>query len=157
MSAQLLVRAAGPGVTIQDAGRFGLARFGVTPAGPMDEAAFLTATRAVGATAALEVSLGGVTLEAQGATLAIALAGGAFDARLENEKLPDACVIAPAPAAHGAMSRSARVSISRRRWARSRPTPARRLAPGRSRQAMRCRCSTLRRRPSQRAHSLRHG
>lgn len=99
MSAQLLVRAAGPGVTIQDAGRFGLARFGVTPAGPMDEAAFLTATRAVGATAALEVSLGGVTLEAQGATLAIALAGGAFDARLENEKLPDACVIALAPGA----------------------------------------------------------
>ena len=34
--AGLVIRAAGPGVTIQDAGRFGYARYGVTPAGPMD-------------------------------------------------------------------------------------------------------------------------
>lgn len=76
MTARLLVRAAGPGVTVQDAGRFGHSRFGVTPAGPMDKAAFLAATRAVDAVAAIEVSLGGATFEAGGATLMVALAGG---------------------------------------------------------------------------------
>ncbi|WP_036283830.1 biotin-dependent carboxyltransferase family protein [Methylocystis sp. ATCC 49242] len=92
MTARLLVRAAGPGVTVQDAGRFGHSRFGVTPAGPMDKAAFLAATRAVDAVAAIEVSLGGATFEAGGATLMVALAGGAFDIRLDGEKLPVACV-----------------------------------------------------------------
>ncbi|WP_424361103.1 biotin-dependent carboxyltransferase family protein [Methylocystis parvus] len=90
MSARLLVRAAGPGVTIQDAGRFGHSRFGVTPAGPMDEAAFIAATRAVGADAAIEVSLGGAVFEAEGATLAVAVAGGAFDIRLDGTMLPPA-------------------------------------------------------------------
>lgn len=97
MSARLLIRAAGPGVTIQDAGRFGHSRYGVTPAGPMDEAAFLTATRAAGAHAAIEVSLGGATFEAEGATLAVAVAGGAFDLRLDETRLPAACVIPLAP------------------------------------------------------------
>lgn len=92
MSARLLVRAAGPGVTVQDAGRRGLARFGVTPAGPMDEGAFLAATRAVGADTAIEVSLGGVTVEAEGATLPIAIAGGGFDIRLDGRALPPACL-----------------------------------------------------------------
>ncbi|MBL1256006.1 biotin-dependent carboxyltransferase family protein [Methylocystis sp. Sn-Cys] len=99
MSARLRIRAAGPGVTVQDAGRFGYSRFGVTPAGPMDEAAFLMATRAVGAAAAIEVSLGGVTLESEGASLAVAIAGGAFDIRLDADKLPPACLIALAPGA----------------------------------------------------------
>jgi 5-oxoprolinase (ATP-hydrolysing) subunit C len=99
MSARLLVRAAGPGVTVQDAGRFGLARYGVTPAGPMDAAAFRTAARAVGAAAAIEVSLGGATLEAEGATLAVAIAGGVFDIRLDDEKLPSACLLALHPGA----------------------------------------------------------
>jgi len=99
MSARLLVRAAGPGVTIQDAGRFGHSRFGVTPAGPMDEAAFLTATRAAGADWAIEVSLGGATFEAEEATLPIALAGGAFDIRLDGVILPPACLFALPPGA----------------------------------------------------------
>jgi biotin-dependent carboxylase-like uncharacterized protein len=99
MSAALLVHAAGPGVTVQDAGRFGYGRYGVTPAGPMDPPAFLTATRAVGAAAALEVSLGGVDLSAQGATLAVAFAGGAFDARLDGMRLPPAALFPLAPGA----------------------------------------------------------
>lgn len=99
MSARLLVRAAGPGVTVQDAGRFGYSRFGVTPAGPMDPAAFLTATRAVAATAALEISLGGAELTAEGATLAVALAGGDFDIRLDGARLPPACLLPLAPGA----------------------------------------------------------
>src|SRR5665811_418028 len=59
----LRIIAAGPGVTLQDGGRFGYLRYGVTPAGPMDPLAFATANRAVGAppnAAAIEVSLGGV-------------------------------------------------------------------------------------------------
>jgi 5-oxoprolinase (ATP-hydrolysing) subunit C len=99
VSAHLLIRAAGPGVTIQDAGRFGHSRYGVTPAGPMDEAAFLTATRAVGAAIAIEVSLGGAIVEAVGATFAVAVVGGAFDIRLDDMKLPPACLIALAPGA----------------------------------------------------------
>ncbi|MGJ0393598.1 MAG: biotin-dependent carboxyltransferase family protein [Methylocystis sp.] len=97
MSARLLIRAAGPGITVQDAGRFGFSRYGVTPAGPMDEAAFGAATRAVGAAAAIEVSLGGCALEPEGATLAVSVAGGAFDIRLDDAKLPPACLFPLAP------------------------------------------------------------
>jgi biotin-dependent carboxylase-like uncharacterized protein len=103
VNARLLVRAAGPGVTVQDAGRFGHARYGVTPAGPMDETAFLTATRAVGATTAIEVSLGGAVFEAGGATLAIAVAGGGFAIGLDGAALPPACVVALEPGARLAL------------------------------------------------------
>ncbi|QGM96649.1 biotin-dependent carboxyltransferase family protein [Methylocystis parvus] len=99
MSARLLIRAAGPGVTIQDAGRFGHSRFGVTPAGPMDQAAFVTATQAGEADWAIEVSLGGVTVEAAEAALPMAVAGGAFDLRLDGVVLPPACVFALRPGA----------------------------------------------------------
>jgi biotin-dependent carboxylase-like uncharacterized protein len=99
MSAHLLIRAAGPGVTVQDAGRFGLSRFGVTPAGPMDEAAFLAATRAMGARAAIEVSLGGAVFEATGEGFSVAIAGGAFDIRLDGAKLPEACIAPLTPGA----------------------------------------------------------
>ncbi len=99
MNPRLIVRAAGPGVTIQDAGRFGHARHGVTPAGPMDRAAFLAATGAAGADSAIEVSLGGVIVEAEGATLSVAIAGGAFDIRLDGAALPPACALPLAPGA----------------------------------------------------------
>lgn len=99
MNARLLVRAAGPGVTIQDAGRFGHSRFGVTPAGPMDKPAFVAATRAVGAEAAIEVSIGGAIFEAESATLAVAVAGGGFDVRLDEITLPPARVFPLEPGA----------------------------------------------------------
>lgn len=96
MSARLRILSAGPGVTLQDAGRPGFCRFGVTPAGPMDLAAFRIATGAVGATAAIEVSPAGVTLTAEDQPLAIAVAGGDFDLRLDGARLPAAC-LAPLP------------------------------------------------------------
>lgn len=99
MSARLLVDAAGPGVTIQDQGRFGLSRYGVTPAGPMDVGAYLAATRAAGANSAIEVSLGGAAFRAEGATLCVAVAGGDFDIRLDGRPLPSACLL---PLAEGA-------------------------------------------------------
>ncbi len=80
MVAALRVEAAGPGTTIQDDGRFGWLRFGVTPAGPMDWAAFRTANAALGnepGAAAIEVGPGGVTLAAE-AAVTLAFAGGAF-------------------------------------------------------------------------------
>jgi allophanate hydrolase subunit 2 len=82
MTAALKIIAAGPGATLQDAGRRGYLRFGVTTAGPMDALAMATANRAVGAAdgaTAIEVSLGGIELTADGATLPIAVAGGDFE------------------------------------------------------------------------------
>ncbi len=99
MSARLRLLAAGPGVTLQDAGRFGFSRFGVTPAGPMDLAAFRIATGAVGATAAIEISLAGATMTAEETPLAVAIAGGDFNLRLDGAPLPAACLIPLTPGA----------------------------------------------------------
>jgi allophanate hydrolase subunit 2 len=44
----LRVIRAGPSATIQDSGRFGFLRYGLTPAGPMDWVAFRTANLALG-------------------------------------------------------------------------------------------------------------
>ncbi|MGA8171685.1 MAG: urea amidolyase, partial [Methylocystis sp.] len=93
MSALLRVLAAGPGVSVQDIGRKGYLRFGVTPAGPMDAGAFLAAGLAAGDAfgAALEVSLGGLELTAEGGEIGLAIAGGAFDVRLNGHPLRPAC------------------------------------------------------------------
>lgn len=91
MSAELLIHAAGPCVTLQDKGRYGYRRYGVTPAGPMDYPAYATAAQAVNASAAIEISLGGATLSCIGAPLSAAIVGGHFDCRLDGKKLPSAC------------------------------------------------------------------
>ncbi len=100
MSAGLRILAAGPGVTVQDAGRRGYLRYGVTAAGPMDEWSFRIANRAAGAregAAALEISVGGIEATAQGAPLRLALVGGEFNARLDGVALPTACVFSLHP------------------------------------------------------------
>ena len=91
MSAELLIHAAGPCVTLQDKGRYGYRRYGVTPAGPMDYPAYATATQAVNASAAIEISLGGAAFSYIGGPLSAAIAGGEFDCRLDGKKLPPAC------------------------------------------------------------------
>jgi 5-oxoprolinase (ATP-hydrolysing) subunit C len=81
MSVRLRVLAAGPGVTLQDGGRWGWLRYGVTAAGPMDPLAFATANLAAGGARdapAIEVSLGGVALAVEGGELSVAVAGGDF-------------------------------------------------------------------------------
>lgn len=93
MTAALQLIAAGPGVTLQDGGRHGYLRFGVTGAGPMDPLAHATANRAADAAvdaAAIEVSLGGVELEAESEPLSLAVAGGAFVITLDGRPLPKA-------------------------------------------------------------------
>ena len=94
--AVLCVLSAGPGVTLQDAGRHGYLRFGVTAAGPMDRLAHAAANLAVGnpaGAAALEVSVGGVEVTAQSAALHVAVAGGDFDLGLDGRPLPHAAVL----------------------------------------------------------------
>lgn len=100
MSATLRIVSAGPGVTLQDGGRHGLLRFGVTSAGPMDPAAHATANNAAGvppASAALEVSMGGVELEVQGDALVVAVAGGSFVVIADGTELAHPCVLTLEP------------------------------------------------------------
>ena len=99
-SAVLRVLAAGPGVTIQDGGRRGFLRFGVTESGPMDRFSHATANRAAGValdSAAIEVSLGGIELTVEGMPLTLSVAGGSFDIRRDNEKFPAACLVRMQP------------------------------------------------------------
>lgn len=102
MSAALRIVAAGPGVTLQDAGRHGYLRYGVTAAGPMDRVAMATANLAIGAAegaTAIEVSIGGIELTAEHATLPVAVAGGNFDISLDGQRLPPTVRLALAPGA----------------------------------------------------------
>lgn len=75
------VVAAGPHVSIQDAGRPGFLRYGVPTSGPMDRMAFSAAQRAAGATPqdpAIEVSRGGLALDCAEGAITVAVAGGGF-------------------------------------------------------------------------------
>jgi allophanate hydrolase len=78
MSARLRVVAVGPQVSLQDAGRPGLMRFGIPRSGPMDRGAFAMATAAAGGPAAVEVSRGGLTLACEDGQAGFAIAGGGF-------------------------------------------------------------------------------
>jgi biotin-dependent carboxylase-like uncharacterized protein len=92
----LRILSAGPGTTLQDAGRHGYLRFGVTAAGPMDSLAHATANLAVGNQAgatALEVSVGGIAVTAESAPLCVAVAGGEFSLSLDGRPLPPAVVL----------------------------------------------------------------
>jgi biotin-dependent carboxylase-like uncharacterized protein len=92
----LRILSAGPGVTLQDAGRHGYLRFGVTAAGPMDSLAHAAANLAVGnplGATALEVSVGGVEVTAESAPLHVAIAGGEFALSLDGRPLPPAVVL----------------------------------------------------------------
>jgi biotin-dependent carboxylase-like uncharacterized protein len=90
------VLSAGPGTTLQDAGRHGYLRFGVTAAGPMDPLAYAAANLAVGnppGSTALEVSPGGVEVTAESGPLSVTVAGGEFEVSLDGRPLPSAVVL----------------------------------------------------------------
>lgn len=96
MTGTLSILSAGPGSTVQDGGRHGYLRYGVTGAGPMDPLAHAVANRALGnpaGAAAIEVSLGGIEITAEEAPLTVAVAGGAFSATLDGLALPPAVVV----------------------------------------------------------------
>jgi allophanate hydrolase len=72
---------AGPLVTVQDAGRPGNMRFGVSASGAMDRVAFDAAHAALGnapGLAAIEVSLGGLMLTCDAGAVTVAITGGDF-------------------------------------------------------------------------------
>ncbi|MFK7891797.1 MAG: biotin-dependent carboxyltransferase family protein [Granulosicoccus sp.] len=89
--ARLLVRAVGPLVSIQDAGRAGKLRYGVCASGPMDRFAYACARAALTldhGCPVVEVSLGGLTLECMSGEVSLAFAGAEPCIRLDDVRLP---------------------------------------------------------------------
>jgi biotin-dependent carboxylase-like uncharacterized protein len=77
----LSVSFAGPHVSIQDGGRYGLMRYGVPASGPMDRLSFTAANVALGNPAnapGIEISMGGLVLQCLSGTVSFAVAGGGF-------------------------------------------------------------------------------
>lgn len=82
---------AGPACTLQDAGRFGLLRYGVTPAGPMDWLQHATANLLAGnppGAAAVEIGPGGMEVQAEGGPLRLGLAAKGFTVLRNGNALP---------------------------------------------------------------------
>jgi 5-oxoprolinase (ATP-hydrolysing) subunit C len=96
MSIALRIVSAGPGVTLQDGGRWRYLRYGVTAAGPMDPLAFATANLAAGRrpdAPAIEVSLGGLELAVSGGDVSVAVVGGAFRLRADDREFSSPAIV----------------------------------------------------------------
>jgi biotin-dependent carboxylase-like uncharacterized protein len=76
-----IIRAA-PLATIQDAGRFGMLRHGVSASGPMDRGAFA----ALGGGSAIEFSSGGIAFTVEGGVCRAAFGGGRFRLAVSGKK-----------------------------------------------------------------------
>jgi 5-oxoprolinase (ATP-hydrolysing) subunit C len=90
MAGILRVLRAGFGATIQDGGRYGHRRYGVTPAGPMDWRAFRTANLVLGnhaeTAAAVEIGVGGIEVACETTSpIGVAFCGGGFSWRREAQ------------------------------------------------------------------------
>ena len=86
----LVASFAGPMVTLQDAGRLGLMRYGVPGSGPMDRRALAIANVALGSApdaCGVEVSLGGLQLDCVAGEVSFAVAGGGFQVMLAGKPL----------------------------------------------------------------------
>ena len=95
--ALLRIEAAGPLTSLQDAGRPGWRRFGVPPSGPVDRRAYAAAVAATGGHAtAIECSLGGMTLIAEGQPLLIAITG-AITAAVDGVEIGGWCAVTLPP------------------------------------------------------------
>lgn len=93
--AKFTITHAGPQITVQDAGRAGLMRYGVPASGPMDRLAYRIANQSLGneqGTPAIEVSLGGLTLQCTLGQVSFAVAGGSFHTILDGQLLAPWCV-----------------------------------------------------------------
>ena len=89
-AATFRVAFAGPHVTVQDAGRPGLMRFGVPASGPMDRKSFALANAVLGNPlhqTGIEVSLGGLSLQCLSGAVTLAIAGGGFIVQIDERKL----------------------------------------------------------------------
>ncbi|HZB38341.1 MAG TPA: biotin-dependent carboxyltransferase family protein [Beijerinckiaceae bacterium] len=86
----LSVKACGPMTSIQDSGRFGWQRYGVSSSGAMDRLALAAANALVGngpGAAAIEFMLMGGTFEAQGGSVRIAVAGAPCAVTLDGRQV----------------------------------------------------------------------
>jgi biotin-dependent carboxylase-like uncharacterized protein len=93
MTAHLLIRAAGPGTTLQDGGRHGYLRYGVSAAGPMDWQNHGRANILAGnpeQAAAIEGGLGGIEISTEGGVVSLGFAGAPFSVMLNEQGLPPA-------------------------------------------------------------------
>lgn len=93
--AVLSVSFAGPHVSVQDAGRPGLMRFGVPLSGPMDRVSFKAANVALGnapEAPGIEVSMGGLSLECKSGEVTFAVAGGGFIVDHAGSKRSSWCI-----------------------------------------------------------------
>lgn len=88
---RLVVTNVGPATSVQDAGRFGAQRYGLTPSGAMDRLALATANALAGnpqLTAAIELGPFGATFTAQDGPIRIAVAGASRSIRIDDRVLP---------------------------------------------------------------------
>ena len=91
MQTSLTVLQAGPSVSVQDLGRPGHLRFGVTGSGAMDRVSYRIANAMLGNdnnNPAIEVSLGGISLQCDQGAVRIALVGGSFSTLLNDQLVP---------------------------------------------------------------------
>lgn len=101
MTALEILRA-GPACTVQDAGRHGILRCGVTPAGPMDWLAHRTANilalNAAGA-ATVEIGPGGIAVTARDGPPRLGIAARGFRLRRDGSALPTRIALTLQPGA----------------------------------------------------------
>ncbi|GJE58212.1 5-oxoprolinase subunit C family protein [Methylobacterium trifolii] len=82
----------GAATSLQDAGRRGYQRQGLSPSGPMDALAFAAANVLAGnppGTVAIEMALAGGRFRAEGGPVRLALAGAPFGLRIDGEPVAD--------------------------------------------------------------------
>jgi biotin-dependent carboxylase-like uncharacterized protein len=87
----LAVLNVGPLTSVQDGGRFGAQRYGLTCSGAMDQLALAVANTLVGnaaTTAAIEIGPFAASFEARHGAIRLAIAGAARDIRVGERKLP---------------------------------------------------------------------
>jgi biotin-dependent carboxylase-like uncharacterized protein len=87
----LLVKTCGPMTSLQDAGRIGWQRYGVSSSGAMDRLALAAANALVGnapGAAAIELMLMGGAFEAEGGSARVAVAGAPCAASLAGRPIP---------------------------------------------------------------------
>ena len=89
MSARVTITRVGPATTIQDAGRFGMLRHGISESGPMDRGAFRRAGFLLGRAGgeAIEFSAAGLDFTLEGGAATAAFAGGSFSLQLNGAAL----------------------------------------------------------------------
>jgi 5-oxoprolinase (ATP-hydrolysing) subunit C len=100
VSVALAIRDAGPSCTIQDQGRLGWLRFGVTPSGPMDWISHRRANGLAGndpASAAIEIGPGGLACEARGGAIRLGISADGFIIHRDGKLLPSRLAITLLP------------------------------------------------------------